>query len=225
MIPIGDNNPRRFFPIVTLSLIIINILVFAYEFSLGPKINIFINQFGLIPSTAWLQLGHREYPQLALTVLTATFSHASWLHLGGNMLYLWVFGDNVEDRLGHGRFLIFYLACAFIAMAANIYSIPQSAVPTVGASGAIAGVLGAYLVSFPRARVTIIVPLILFFPIFRIPAVVVLGFWFAIQVLSGLSTGQMAAGVAWWAHIGGFVAGAFLVNIFRIGISKKGYRH
>ena len=152
----------------------------------------------------------------AVTVVTAMFLHGGWLHVLGNMLYLWIFGDNVEDRLGHGRFLFFYVGCGLVAALTQVALSPESTVPTVGASGAIAGVLGAYLISFPRSRVVTFVPLFIFPWIVEIPAVAYLIIWFAMQLLSGVASlgqAEMLGGVAWWAHIGGFVAGLLSVGV------------
>jgi membrane associated rhomboid family serine protease len=158
-------------------------------------------------------------PELGMRVLYAMFLHGGWAHILGNMLYLWIFGDNVEDRLGHGRFLIFYLLCGWVASYAHVWSMPTSTMPSLGASGAIAGVLGAYITLYPHARVVTLIPLGIFTDLVQIPAVFVLGFWFVQNLFSGmLSLGVRTAqggGVAWWAHIGGFVAGLVLVWIFQ----------
>lgn len=219
MFPIGDRNPRNSFPIVTVTLIALNIAIFLYEVWLGPAANAFILRNGVIPSLTLTSLGSGKYGPVALTFLSATFIHGGWLHLIFNMLYLWVFGDNVEDRMGRARFLVFYLACAAISLAAFVAVLPKAAAPTIGASGAIAGVLGAYLVLFPRARIKMLIPLIIFFPVIELPAFFVLGFWFAFQVMNGLS--PAGGNTAWWAHIGGFVAGALLVLFFIIGRPRK----
>lgn len=219
MFPIGDRNPRSSFPIVTLSLIVVNIAVFLYELSLGPGLNAFIERYGVIPSSTMSSLNTGMYAPVASTFLSASFIHGGWLHLIFNMLYLWVFGDNIEDRLGRVRFLLYYLLCGTIALAAFIALLPTATMPTIGASGAIAGVLGAYLVLFPRARIKMLVPLIIFFPVIELPAVLVLGFWFAFQVVNGLS--PEGGNIAWWAHVGGFVAGASLIPLFIIGRPRR----
>ncbi len=164
----------------------------------------------------FLELFPRD-PVDLLTPVFAMFLHGGWLHILGNMLYLYIFGDNVEDMLGRGKFLLFYFACGILSFAAQILFQSRSMVPNVGASGAIAGVLGAYFILFPRARVLTLIPLFIFFPVVEIPAFVFLGIWFVIQFLSGAASlgtsSALAGGVAWWAHIGGFVAGIVLVKI------------
>src|SRR5262247_1243152 len=196
MIPLRDIIPSRTTPIVTICLIALNIIVFLYELSLGRAVDAFTLYYGLIPAAfSWVN------------VFTSMFLHGSFLHIAGNMLYLWIFGDNVEDRMGHGRFLVFYLLCGVAAALAQTITAPDSVVPMVGASGAIAGVMGAYFVLYPRARVLTAVPILFFIEIFELPAVVFLFFWFAMQFLSGSVTllsgaRELAGGVAWWAHIG-----------------------
>ncbi|MBM7854822.1 membrane associated rhomboid family serine protease [Desulfohalotomaculum tongense] len=153
--------------------------------------------------------------EMVSRLTTTMFLHGGWFHLLGNMLYLWIFGDNVEDRMGHGRFLIFYLFTGYIATLTHVYSMPHSTVPMVGASGAIAGVLGAYLVLYPRARVLTLLPIGIFINIIRIPAVLFLGFWFFLQVINQVTVSSASTqSVAWWAHIGGFLTGAVLVRFF-----------
>lgn len=218
MIPIGDNVPTRSFPFFTFGLIALNVLVFLYELSLGSGLEAFFLSRGVIPSDVTLAAWEANPTGLIGRFGTSLFIHGGWLHLAGNMLYLWIFGDNVEDALGHYRFLAFYFTGGFIATGAQVWASPAAADPTVGASGAIAGILGAYLVMFPRSRVFILLPLFIFFPVVSIPAVFALGFWFAEQVISGtgsLGGGAAALNIAWWAHIGGFVAGMTLVGFFR----------
>jgi membrane associated rhomboid family serine protease len=189
--------------------------VFFHQISLGDRLPLFIERYAVIP-VYFLDGGYRSLGGL-LTPVTAMFLHGGWLHVLGNMLFLHVFGDNVEDRLGHGAYLLFYLACGVISFAAQIASLPASAVPTLGASGAIAGVLGAYFLLFPRARVVTLLPIFIFFTVVEIPAVVFLGLWFLIQFLSGAATlgrPASAGGVAWWAHVGGFLAGMLLLKAF-----------
>jgi membrane associated rhomboid family serine protease len=210
MIPLRDVIPSRTTPLVTVGLILANAAVFVYELTLGEReLSRFVDAYGLVPASA-----------SPLTALTSMFIHGGLLHFGGNMLYLWIFGDNVEDRMGHDRFLVFYLACGATASALQMLASPQSRVPMVGASGAIAGVLGAYLVMFPRSRVLTFVPLAFFFRIVEVPALVLLGLWFVLQLLLGLSALSATAaddlgGVAFWAHAGGFVAGMALVPLFK----------
>jgi len=204
MIPISDVIPSRTAPIVTMALIVVNLLIFLYERSLpDPGLPLFIGQFALIPA---------EFHWPAL--FTSQFLHAGWAHVLPNMLYLWIFGDNVEDRLGHGRFLGFYLFAGAAAAILQMVFNPFSAVPMVGASGAISGVLGAYLLMFPRAHVLVLLPLGPLSQLVRMPALLVLGLWFGMQLLSEMFT-PPGAGVAFRAHIGGFVAGLVLMPLFR----------
>jgi membrane associated rhomboid family serine protease len=216
VIPLRDTIPSRTAPLVTVALIAANVLVFLHETALGPYLPQFIEHYGLVPYVFvhWSeQFGSPLDPARFLPLFTSMFWHGGWAHLLGNMLYLWIFGDNVEDRLGHGRFLLFYVGCGLVAALTQVALSPDSTLPTVGASGAIAGVLGAYLVSFPRSRV---LTLVLIWPV-EIPAIAYLVFWFVLQVFSGVaSLGQAdaAGGVAWWAHIGGFLAGIAGVTLF-----------
>jgi membrane associated rhomboid family serine protease len=206
MIPLRDVIPSRTTPGVTISLIAINAIVFLYELALpeGAR-EAFLVAHGLIPAHA-----------TALTILASMFLHDGWLHVGGNMLSLWIFGDNVEDRLGHGRFLIFYLLMGGVASAAQIWSDPGSLVPVIGASGAIAGVMGAYLVLFPRSRILVLIFLLVFVDVVEIPAVFFLVFWFVMQIGATVFRGpDVAQGVAVVAHAAGFAAGAGAVLLFR----------
>jgi membrane associated rhomboid family serine protease len=210
MIPLRDVIPSRTTPYVTVAIIALNALVFFYQFSLGPGVEEFILYFGLIPAAfSWV------------AVFTSMFLHGGFLHFGGNMLYLWIFGDNVEDRMGHGRFLVFYLLCGVAAALAQTIAVPDSVVPMVGASGAIAGVMGAYFVLYPRSRIVTLVPIFLFIQIIEVPAIFFLGFWFLLQLLSGVGSiatatgGEPAGGIAFWAHAAGFVAGLSGVLVFR----------
>lgn len=216
-LPLHDDNPRILIQHawVTWGLIALCSFVFLFEVSLAPAERArLILGLGLIPATV---TGERQLdPELTLvpplaTLLTAQFLHGGWMHLIANMLYLWVFGDNVEDAMGHGRFLVFYLLCGLIAGLAHIAADPASTVPTLGASGAISGVLGAFLILLPKSRV--LVPIIVF-PLY-LPAFVLLIFWILFQVASAAAGGPVGGGVAWWEHIGGFVAGALLVIPFR----------
>jgi membrane associated rhomboid family serine protease len=220
--PLRDINPRRTFPGVTVALIAVNVAFFLYELSLGPRLQQFFLQSAFIPA-AYFESGPVAE---ARSVMLSMFLHGGWAHLFGNMLYLWIFGDNVEDRFGHLRFLAVYLVFGWAATLAHAYSNPASTVPSIGASGAIAGVLGAYLVMFPRARVLTIIPLGFFIRLTELPALVVLGFWFVIQIFSGSLSlaGQTAqtAGVAWWAHIGGFAAGAVAGGAYRALTRRRG---
>ncbi len=217
MIPLRDQNPSSTPPLVTRALLVATTAVFFYQLALGPMQRRFILEHSLIPLRLMMGLtgGSDEGPWVPLaTVFTSMFLHGSFLHLLGNMWYLWIFGDNVEDRFGHLRFLAFYLAAGAAAAALQVAVAPDSRVPTLGASGAIAGVLGAYLVAFPRARVITLLPLLIVFPIVALPAVLVLGLWVVFQVVSGmlaLGMGGEGGGVAWWAHIGGFAFGVLVM--------------
>jgi len=209
MIPIRDDNPSRLFPFVTIAIVIVNVGVFVYQLFLPRDAYLaFLYNYGAIPSV--IVHGENLY-----AVFSSMFLHGGFLHLLGNMLYLWIFGDNIEGLCGHGRFLIFYLICGIAAFASHFVLEPSSTIPMIGASGAISGILGAYVLRFPRARVHIVFPLFPFIWLWRtavLPAVIVLGFWFLLQIFSALfSTGS---GVAWFAHIGGFVSGFVLVKFF-----------
>jgi len=215
MIPLRDNNPRRTFPFVTYLLIALNILGFLWEVSLGSDLEAAIVSFGFIPARFWIP-GH--WLSDLLTIVASMFLHGSLMHIGSNMLYLGIFGDNVEDRLGHGRYLLFYLLCGFAATFAHAIFSASSRLPSIGASGAIAGVLGAYLVLYPHARVLTLIPLFFIF-VRELPAVVLLGVWFILQLFSGVGSlgvrdAQDMGGVAYFAHIGGFVAGMILIALF-----------
>jgi rhomboid family protein len=217
MIPLNDNVRRQTFWVSTLALIALNTAVFIYELSLGPSINRFILTFGLIPARYTTSHGViliTSFTAFVVPVFTSMFIHGGWLHLIGNMLFLFVFGRSIEDRYGHSQFLLLYLLSGFGAAVIDILFNMGSRVPTIGASGAIAGVLGAYLVSFPTARITTLIPLIIFFFTIRIPAVLILVYWFAIQFAAGYQTMAIESatkgGVAWWAHVGGFILGMLL---------------
>lgn len=207
MIPLRDVIRSRTRPVVTVSLIVVNALAFLYEQSLTTReFERFIMAWGLVPAAfSWV------------TLFTSMFLHGGWMHILGNMLYLWIFGDNVEDRMGHGRFLVFYLLCGVGAAMLQMWFSPGSRLPMVGASGAIAGVLGAYLVLFPRSRVLTLVPVFVFIHIIEVPAIVLLGFWFVLQLMSGVGNLGRAdvGGVAFWAHAGGFVVGMLAVWFFK----------
>jgi len=221
MIPFRDNIPSRRYPIVTLLLILMNVGVFIFQLTLTePALEQFVVAYGVVP--ARLQLAAEHPVQVVnLTVVsmfTSMFLHAGWLHLLGNMWFLWIFGDNVEDRMGRIGFLAFYLLCGLAAGMVHILFNLDSRVPSVGASGAIAGVLGAYLLSYPFARVLTLVPFLIIWPVIELPALLVLGSWFLIQLLNGwaaiTAASQTTGGVAWWAHIGGFLSGMILLRVF-----------
>jgi membrane associated rhomboid family serine protease len=211
VIPLRDVIPSRTTPFVTVTIIVLNVLVFLYQELLPDYVQKeFVLTFALIPADfSWLN------------VFTSMFMHGGWGHILGNMLYLWIFGDNVEDRVGHGRFVAFYLLCGVAAALAQTFINPDSRIPMVGASGAIAGVLGAYIVMFPRSRVLTLIPLFIIWEVIEIPAAIVLGLWFVLQLVSGV--GSLASttsdggggGVAFWAHIAGFVTGMGLILVFR----------
>jgi hypothetical protein len=219
MIPFRDNIPSRSFPVITILLILANILVYLFELALGPQLDRFLTVYGIVPAAvfAWPQ---SDLPLSAVVVpfFTSMFLHGGFLHVAGNMWYLWIFGDNIEDRLGHVNYLIFYLLCGLGAGITHTFFNYDSVVPSIGASGAIAGVLGAYLISYPRARVLTLVPIFIFIQIIEIPALIVLGFWFVVQFFYGATSLAAATGnsggVAWWAHIGGFLLGMVLVKVF-----------
>src|SRR5262245_15030419 len=212
MIPLRDENPSQSKPVVTWFLVAANVIVFLGELMIGPDLSPFFYDWALVPARLTLALEYGNEPVLAplLTLISSMFLHGGWLHLLGNMWYLWIFGDNVEDRLGHVRFLLFYLAAGIVAGLLHWATNSASRGPTVGASGAIAGVLGAYLVAFPRARIITLLPFFPFIRVVALPAVLVLGLWFVLQFFSGaltLAYGGSGGGVAWWAHIGGFAFG------------------
>jgi membrane associated rhomboid family serine protease len=229
MIPLKDDVPSRAFPIVTVMLIALNVLAYFYQASLdfdargAGAAEAFIMEFGLVPCrlTGSCPLPG-DFPSPTLTIFTSMFMHGGLFHVGGNMLYLWIFGDNVEDTLGHGRFLIFYLAVGVAAALAQVMLNSTSRVPMVGASGAVSGVLGAYLLLFPYARVLTLLIIGFFVRFVYIPAMIVLGFWIVVQLLNGFITFSAQSlgrgeggGVAWFAHIGGFLAGMLLLFLFR----------
>jgi membrane associated rhomboid family serine protease len=219
VIPLRDANPTRQRPVVTYALIAICIAVFGIELWIqsadGDRgLERFLTDYGAVAS----RITAAPTPAALLGLITSQFLHAGWLHLGGNMLYLWIFGNNVEDRLGRVRFLLFYLAGGIIAALAQIATAPDSTGPLIGASGAIAAVLGAYLVLYPGARVLSLVFLGFFYQLIQVPAVIILAFWFVLQLISGVaSLGSAASGdqVAFFAHIGGFVAGALVGLVVR----------
>jgi len=219
MFPIADDNPRLETPIVTWSIIAVCVLVFFWQLSLGTTGGeIAVYEYGMIPArlfgAAQLQPELAAVPAWA-TVFTSMFMHGGWLHIGFNMLFLWIFGDNVEDSMGHGRYLAFYLVCGVAAALAQAVVTPGSTVPMVGASGAISGVLGAYLLLHPHATVRTIVFLGVFATMLHLPAMIVLGLWFLMQLASAAFSTSGAPGVAFWAHVGGFIAGMALVPLFK----------
>lgn len=206
MIPLKDHNPRSTPPVVTVVIILANVVAFYSEIRYG--FDPVITRFGAVPSDILHGLRLE-------TLFTSMFLHGGFMHIAGNMLYLWIFGDNIEHYLGHSRFLVFYLLCGLLATLGHILLGGASHVPMVGASGAISGVLGAYLVKYPKAKVVVLIPIIWFLTVRTIPAFFVLGFWFLLQLVYGLgSLDTQGGGVAFWAHVGGFVAGMALVLVF-----------
>jgi membrane associated rhomboid family serine protease len=218
MVPLKDENPISITPVVTYALIVINILVFIYQLSLGRQINSFFQLYAVIPEelTASFRgfILNQSVPEI-LTLITSQFLHGSLQHVGFNMLFLWIFGNNIEEALGHLKFLFFYLLCGVLAALAQWFFTMNSPIPSLGASGAIAGVMGAYIIKFPQARVLTLVPIGFFLTTFRIPAFYFLGFWFVMQAFNSLgSIGAInSGGVAYWAHAGGFVAGVIIAPI------------
>ena len=224
MFPIWDDIPTKKIPLITIILIVLNSIVYLYQMSLGERFNEFIYSMGLLPFeiTRHIDLFPSGPSPIYLTIFSSMFMHGSIVHLLGNMLFLWIFGNNIEDYLGKKNFVIFYLFCGIAAALTQIFFNPDSKVPMVGASGAIAGVLGAYLLLYPRAKVTTVIIFGFFIRLIKIPAVVVLSFWIIYQFLYGISslavnTGE--GGVAWFAHIGGFICGVIIIKLFKTFIA------
>ncbi len=221
MIPFRDKNPSGTFPFVVVVLIGLNGAFFIFEVILGQRLEGFLFQYGIVPVKVVYFLSHPSpnpsaIKEAFLPFLSSMFLHGSVIHILGNMWYLWIFGDKIEDRLGHFKFLGFYIACGILASIVHVAMNSRAGVPCIGASGAIAGVLGAYMITFPAARVLCIIPIFFIWQIVELPAVAVLGFWFVIQFFSGIASisSVPAGGVAWWAHIGGFVIGMGLMLVF-----------
>jgi membrane associated rhomboid family serine protease len=209
MIPLRDVIPSRTTPYITVTIIVLNALAWLFELALPPDVRtLFLQVYGVVPADFH-----------ATTLITSMFLHGGWMHVLGNMWYLWIFGDNVEDRLGHSRFIVFYLLCGIIAALGQIAIDPESTLPTIGASGAIAGVMGAYFVLYPRSRVLTLIPLIIFWEIIELPAIVLLGFWFVMQLFSAgtiaITASTGGGGVAFAAHVAGFVVGMIGGLLFR----------
>ncbi len=226
MIPLRDTAPRNRFPIINIGLILLNVLVFLHQSALPPEqLYRFIFKYGSIPANLTLNLSGILGPDFsfsallaaALPLVTANFLHGGWLHLIGNMLYLWIFGDNIEGKVGHLQYLLLYLFMGASSQLFHLLSDPHSTVPLVGASGAIAGVLGAYFILYPRARILTLLPLGFFITFVHLPAMLFLGFWFLLQLLNASLQGAAIGvqSVAWWAHVGGFIVGLI------IGIAAK----
>jgi membrane associated rhomboid family serine protease len=218
MIPFKDDVPTRSKPVVTVLFIVLNCLMFVFQLSLPQGASdLFVRAFGVVPLRLSASLtGNADIVGVhpLLTVFSSMFMHGGWLHLGGNMLYLWIFGNNVEDSMGRFRFVVFYLLSGIAAAATQVLADPHSTVPMVGASGAVAGVLGAYIILHPFARVYTLIIIIFFIRVVPLPAIFVLGVWFLLQILNGLGA-PSHAGVAWHAHIGGFIAGLILIRWFQ----------
>lgn len=219
-LPLKDINPTERFPFVTIGLIGLNVIVFLYELSLGARLGAFVSAWGATPYEivrfSDLPGGEtRAFPFAPVTLVSSMFIHGGFFHILGNMLYLWIFGNNIEDLLGPTRFLFFYLLCGLAAALTHTMLNPGSLVPTVGASGAVSGVLGAYLIAYPHARVLTLVFVFIFVRLIVLPAGVLLVFWFVIQALSGLTSlgASIGGGIAWFAHIGGFLAGIVLLKL------------
>ena len=221
MLPLSDHNPRRTFPFVTYALIAMNVLAFLWELSLGAQLQRALVAIAFIPQRFWIP-GYWEHD--IITTFASMFLHGGLMHIGSNMLYLWIFGDNIEDRLGHVRYTLFYFLCGIAATLAHAFFNASSTIPAIGASGAIAGVLGAYLILYPHAQVTTLIPIFMFITVRQVPAIIILGLWFVLQLFSGVGSlgvrdAQDLGGVAYFAHIGGFVAGMAL--IFLLGGTRK----
>jgi len=217
MIPLRDDAPRGSYPYVTVLFIAVNVAVFVYQLKLSFEspgaVEAFVYSFGAVPAKVSAALaGEYSLQSGLLPLLSSIFLHGGFFHLLGNIWFLWIFGDNVEDELGHFTYALFYLGCGLIASVAHFLANPGSSIPAVGASGAIAGVMGAYVIRYPWAKIVTLIPLFIFFTTVELPAVVILVYWFVIQFVSGAaSIGSEGGGVAWWAHVGGFVAGAVLI--------------
>lgn len=221
MFPIHDDNPTRITPYLTYVLLVACVLVFIWQISLGDARQQAVYAFGVIPSVLFATKSLPPELQILpawLTIFSSMFLHGGWMHLIGNMLYLWVFGNNVEDSMGHGRFIVFYLLCGLFAALTQAVLNPASEIPMIGASGAISGVLGAYLLLHPHARILVVIPIGILIYTPWIAAYWVLGFWFVLQILNSLVSASDTGGVAYGAHLGGFVAGMILIPLFK-------YRH
>ena len=233
MIPLRDTTKSARFPFVNLTLIALNILVFLFEISLGDKMNAFIYHFGLIPADVFSTSAGIGLAERITPFFSSMFIHGGWLHIIGNVLFLYIFGDNVESLMCHFKYLLFYLICGFLAALFHIISNVGSPVPMVGASGAISGVLGAYITFYPKSRILTLVPIFFFIQLIHIPAAVFIFVWFIIQFISGVGTlgaASESGGVAFWAHIGGFVAGLILARFFddkkfRVAEERRTYYH
>lgn len=222
MLPLRDNIPSRRYPVVTVTLIAVNVVAFLWEVSLGRRLQDALLLLGIVPVryTVGEIADLFTWREQLWPFLSSMFLHGGWTHLFGNMWTLWIFGDNVEDRLGHLRFLVFYLCGGVAAALLHIFTNPASPVPTIGASGAIAAVMGGYFRLYPHARVKMVIPPFFLGPYFVVPAVIFLGWWFILQFFNGtlslVASPAVASGIAWWAHIGGFVFGALLCSVIKV---------
>jgi membrane associated rhomboid family serine protease len=227
MIPLKDDNPTRRFPVLTILIILINCAVFVYTDILGFGTPRFIYMHSVVPADI-VTLGgamDRSVMSALSTLITSQFMHGGFLHIGGNMLFLWIFGNNVEDKFGRVLFILFYLGCGVLAALAQVFAAPSSEIPMLGASGAIAGVMGAYLLMFPRARVLTLIWLFIFIRLIWLPASFIIVYWILIQVLFQISSGSQQGGVAYLAHIGGFAAGVIFYLIYRIFAGRQDYTY
>lgn len=224
MIPIRDTNRSDTYPLANYGIIAVTLVAFVIELLQGPRLKEFIYLYGLVPARyADTQIAaHFTTGQQVLPFFTSLLLHGGILHLVGNMWFLYIFGDNVEDRLGHLRYLLFYLICGLAAGASHLVLNWHSNVPTIGASGAIAGVMGAYLILYPRARILTLIPLFFFFPFVEVPAFFFIGIWFLFQFLSAAGSTGQAGGIAFWAHVGGFVFGIVFLKLFEIVRRERG---
>ena len=237
MFPLYDKNPTELFPFVTLTLMFVCVAVWVLVQGGGfdeSLLNASVCTFGAIPAevTGTVAAGEPSVCEMGGytwgALITSMFMHGGWMHLVGNMWFLWIFGNNVEDSMGHLRYLFFYVICGLAASAAHVFSAPGSTIPTVGASGAIGGIMGAYFLLYPRARIVTLLVIIIYLKLINVPAWVMLGYWFVIQVLSSMVQGPAGGGIAFWAHIGGFLAGLLLVKVFEneqlVAAKRKGVR-
>jgi membrane associated rhomboid family serine protease len=225
MIPIRDSVKSSTVPVINYIIIAINALVFAYELSLGDQLDSFFRSFGLIPTAFFTALSTGDVLGVVFPVFTSMFMHGGLMHFFGNMWFLYIFGDNVQDSMGRSRYVVFYLLCGIAAALTQVFLNPDSQVPMIGASGAIAGVMGAYMVLYPRGKVLTLIPIFFFIQFVRVPAVVFLLIWIGLQTIQGVASlgMDMSGGVAFWAHIGGFVAGVVLIFLFRKPTSRNYY--
>lgn len=225
MLPLKDDVPSRRFPFLTVALIALNALAFFYQLRVGPRMDELLLYFSVIPARYTVPEVARLFSgsEQVMPLFTSMFLHGGWIHLIGNMWTLWIFGDNVEDRLGRGRYLFLYVIGGVTAAVVHIYTNAASTLPTIGASGAVAAVMGAYFRLYPHANVAMVVPPFILGPIFVVPAIIFLGWWFILQFFNGalsLMNPSQAGGIAWWAHAGGFVFGALLCSVLKV---KKFY--